>query len=296
MAVTGDNPLLRIHSIMETPVLDERKWAKVPDQATDAVLVDMEDTVAQARKEEGRAAVVAALRTPEFFGGRTILTRPNALDTPWGHDDTVALARAGAQYVLLPMITSADDVLAFQRIFREHGADPYLVPTIETPAGVGAVEAVVAVDRVAGLAFGEGDLTAAMGAPIYEPDGSLNPILPPARSRVYLAASAANCAMFDIAMTRDIKDLVELRRRAEQFVRMGATGMFALYPPHVALINEVFAPDADAVGYARTIVEAFEGAAGRGEPAVQLASGKPVLIHDYKKAVRVLSRAGERVG
>ena len=292
MAGVADNPLLRIHSIMETPVLDARKWAKVPAQPTDAVLVDMEDTVAQARKLEGRAAVVAALADLDHFGGRLLITRPNALDTPWGEDDTIALARAGAQNVMLPMVTSAEDVLAYQRILRAHGADPLLVPAIETPAGVGAVEAIAALDRVAGFAFGEGDLTAALGVPLYEPDGTLNPVITPARSRVYLAASAAGCAMFDFAITPDIKDLEYFRSRAAALARMGATGMFAMYPPHVPVVNEVFAPSPAEVSYAHRIVEAFEEAAAAGAPAVQLADGKPVMIHDYKKARGILARAG----
>lgn len=292
MAGVTDNPLLAVHSIMETPVLDAHKWAKVPHQPTDAVLIDMEDTVAQARKLEGRAAVVAALGDIVYFGGRVLIARPNALDTPWGEEDTAALAQAGAENVLLPMVTSAADVLAYQEIFRRYDTDPLLIPAIETPAGVGAVEEIAAVDRVAGFAFGEGDLTAALGVPIYESDGSLNPILPPARSRVYLAASAAGCAIFDFVITPDIRDVTYFRERASRLARMGATGMFAMYPPHVPVVNEVFAPSPDDVSFARTIVEAFEGAAAEGAPAVQLASGKPVMIHDYKKAKRILARAG----
>src|SRR5690606_35092823 len=121
----------------EALVLDERKWAKVPHQDTQAVLVDMEDTVAQARKLEGRAAVIDALGKPDYVGDQLMITRPNALDTEWGHDDTVALAKAGAKYVLLPMATCAADVLAYQEIFHQHDVDPILIPAIETPGGAG---------------------------------------------------------------------------------------------------------------------------------------------------------------
>jgi len=288
------NPLFGVHSIMETPVLDERKWAKVPTQPTDAVLVDMEDTVAQARKLEGRAAVVAALRNREHFGDRVLMTRPNALDTPWGYEDTVALARAGADTVLLPMVTSAGDVRAYQRIFHDNGADPRLLPAIETPAGAAHAEEIAAVDGVAGLVFGEGDLTALMGIPIFEPDGSLNPIVTAARTRVYLAAAAYGRAMFDITFLQDLHDLDALRERAAHLARLGATGLFALYPPHVPVINEVFTPPAEEISYARRVVEAFEAAAARGEPAVQL-DKKAVLIHDYKKARSVLARSPQAV-
>ena len=288
------NPLFGVHSIMETPVLDERKWAKVPSQPTDGVLIDMEDTVAQSRKLEGRAAVVAALENRDYFGDRVLMSRPNALDTPWGYEDTVALARAGADTVLLPMVTSAADVRAYQRIFHDNGADPLLVPAIETPAGATNAEEIAAVDGVAALTFGEGDLTALMGIPIFEPDGTLNPMVVAARSRVYLAAAAYGRAMFDIPFLPDLHDLDALRTRAAQLARMGATGLFALYPPHVAVINDIYVPPAEEVAYARRVVEAFETAAAKGDPAVQL-DKKAVLIHDYKKARSLLARSSHAV-
>jgi citrate lyase beta subunit len=285
--------LAKIRSIMETPVLDERKWAKVPHLPTDAVLVDMEDTVAQARKVEGRAAVAGVLADLDYFGGRVLLCRPNGLETEWWHDDVVALAKAGATDVILPMITKAADVLEFQRVFREHGADPYLLPGIETPGGVAHVEEIAAVDRVAGLVFGEGDLTAAMGLPIYAADGSINPTVQHARARVYVAAAAEGLAMLDIAFTKDLKDLEALRLRAEELRIMGASALFAMYPPHVAVINEVFTPDEETITYARRVVAAFDAAADSGKPAVQFDDGRAILIHDYKKAVGQLARVGQ---
>lgn len=291
MTTVNDNRLLHVHCVMETPVLDARKWAKVPTSPTDGCLIDMEDTVAQDRKLEGRAAVVKALGDPSFFGDRVLLSRPNGLDTSWGVDDTIALARAGAENVILPMVTGPADVLEYQRILHEHDADPNLVAGCETPAAVANVEAIVGLDRVVGLAFGEGDLTAAMGVPIFEPDGAVNPIVMAARTRVYLAAAGAGCAMFDIPFLHDLKDLDELRRRGGELLRMGATGLFALYPPHAEVINELYTPDPTAVDHARMIVEVFEKAAADGNPAVQLPDGKAVLIHDYKKAQRLLARA-----
>lgn len=291
MAIDMDNPLLTVKSIMETPVLDERKWAKVPEYPTDAVLVDMEDTVAQARKLEGRAAVIKAIENPDYFGDRIVITRPNDLTTEWGHDDTVALARAGAEHVILPMVRSVEDVLEYQRIFRDNGADPLLIPGIETPGSVAHIEGIVSIDRVAGVTFGEGDLTACMGLPIYAGDGTLNPMILPSRARVFLAAAALDLAVLDIAFLKDLKDLDELRRRGEELRIMGATGLFAMYPPHVDVINDIFTPNDETIAEADAVVEAFEEAAAAGNPAVQLPDGRALLIHDYKKAKGILSRA-----
>jgi citrate lyase beta subunit len=291
VTVAAGSQLARIRSVMETPVLDERKWAKVPQLPTDAVLVDMEDTVAQARKLEGRAAVIRALGDLTYFGDRVVLTRPNALDTEWGRADTIALARADARHVILPMLTGAADVLEYQQILHDNGADPALVAGIETPGAVAHVEEIAAVPGVAALVFGEGDMTATMGLPIHLPDGSINPVVTHARSRVYLAAAAHGLAQLDVAFTLNLKDLDELRGRAELMRDMGATGLFALYPPHVAVINDVFTPGADAVRRAQRIAAAFGQAAADGSPAVQL-DGRAILIHDYKKAAGLLARAG----
>jgi citrate lyase beta subunit len=286
--------IAKVRSIMETPVLDERKWAKVPTMPTDAVLVDMEDTVAQTRKAEGRSAVVAALDDRSYFGDRVLLCRPNGLETPWWRDDVEALAKVEAPNVLLPMITRADDVRQFQQAFREHGADPYLLPGIETPGGVAHAEEIAEIERVVALVFGEGDLTGMTGLPIHAADGTINPMVVHARSRVYVAAAANGLGMLDIPFVEDIRDLAEFRARAEQLRIMGATGLFALYPPHVDVINDVFTPNEDEVAYARRVISAFEEAAALGKPAVQFDDGRAILIHDYKKAVGLLERAGLR--
>jgi citrate lyase beta subunit len=291
MTKSAAGELRKVRSVMETPVLDERKWAKVPQLPTDAVLVDMEDTVAQARKLDGRLAVVSALADLSYFGGRLVLTRPNALDTEWGRADAIALARAGARHVILPMLTCAADVREYQQIFHDNGADPALVAAIETPAAVGRVEEIAAAPGVAALVFGEGDMTAAMGVPIHLADGSINPVVTHARSRVYLAAAARELAQLDVAFTLNLKDLDELRARAAMMRDMGATGLFALYPPHVAVINDVFTPGEDVVRQAQRIAAAFDQAASDGSPAAQL-DGRAILIHDYKKAAGVLARAG----
>jgi citrate lyase beta subunit len=293
MAISGDNPYLNMRSAIETPVLDERKWAKLPGIPSDGVLCDMEDAVPRTRKLEGREAVIRAISNLEQFGDRFVFARPNDLGTEWGKEDVISLGKAGVTAMFLPKVTSAADVLEYQRIVHEYDADPVLVPCIELPGAVARVEEIAAVDQVVAFAFGEGDLTASMGIPIYEPDGQLNPTVQAARARVYLAAATCNVAQFESAFIPDIKDLDAYRARAEQFARRGATGMVAIYPPHVEVINEVFSSTAEDVAYARQVIEAFDAAIASGNPAVQLASGKALLIHDYEKAKRVLRRAGE---
>lgn len=83
-----DNPFLAVRSVIETPILDAYKWAKLPGIPADAVLCDMEDAVPRTRKPEGREAVIRALETPASSAagwcgpGRTPST-PSGATTTW---------------------------------------------------------------------------------------------------------------------------------------------------------------------------------------------------------------------
>lgn len=282
----------RIRSVLESPVLDPRKFAKLPGVPCDAVLVDMEDSVPLGRKDEGREAVLAALQDRAFFGDRVVIARPNPLGTPWGYEDVVGLAGIGVECMMVPKVRSVGDVLEVRRLLRENGADPDLVLCIETPQAVACVEALAALPKVVAVVFGEGDLSADMGVAINLPDGRVNPVLLPARSRTAVAAAAADIPLFDFAVLREIRDLDEYRSRVGELVAMGASAICTIYPPHVEIANELLTPSAEAVADARHVVERFDAARAAGAPAVQLEDGRTLLIHDQTKAVRILQRAG----
>ena len=280
-----------IRSIIETPVLDPKKWAKLPGIPADAILIDMEDAVPATRKDEGRAAVIAALANPAGYGHRLAIARPNHLTTPWGRDDIIALAQAGVEVMLYPKVRSVGDVREVQRLLRDHGADPDLLLCIETPQAVAEVEALTALEKVVGVCFGEGDLSADLGITIFRPDGSVNPTLVQARTRTILAAHAAGIASFEAAFQRDIRDLDETRQRCEELVGLGATGLMAIYPPHVNVHLAVFTPTPEEVAAAESVVAAMQATIEAGNPAVQLEDGRTLLIHDYLKAQRIIARS-----
>ncbi|MGB1506376.1 MAG: aldolase/citrate lyase family protein [Acidimicrobiales bacterium] len=87
-------PYAGIRSIIETPILDERKWAKIPTIPADAFLIDLEDAVPAPGKERARELAVEYVREPSYFEGRVTIARPNHLSTPWGREDIEAFAEA----------------------------------------------------------------------------------------------------------------------------------------------------------------------------------------------------------
>lgn len=282
---------LGIRSIIETPLLDERKWAKIPSIPADAIFIDLEDSLPPARKEEGRRRAVEVLGDPGYFNGRITIARPNNLRSEWGADDVQALAEAGVTCVALPKIHSADDVLEAQQLFRSGGADPDIFAIVETAQAALEVLRIAQVDKVVALMFGAGDLSVDSGIPLLGPDSELNPAMIGPKVQTALAGAAFGLVTTDIAFLPDIRDLAETRRRYAQSRRLGFTAGVTFYPPHVEIVNEIFGPSPDEIADADLVIREYETALAAGDPAVQLEGGRVLLIHDYDKALAVRDRA-----
>jgi citrate lyase beta subunit len=282
---------LGIRSIMETPLLDDRKWAKIPGIPADAILIDLEDSLPPSRKDEGRARAVEVLAQPEFFAGRITISRPNDLSSPWGRDDIQALAEAGAPCVALPKLRSADDLLQAQEVFRSAGADPDIFAIVETAQAVLEVAKIAAAEKVVAIMFGAGDLSVDSSIPLLDPDGGLNPAMIMPKVQTVLAGSAFGRLTTDTAFMPDIRDLADARRRYAQSRQIGFTAAVTFYPPHVEIINETFGPAPADVEEADLVIGEYEAALVAGNPAVQLAGGRVLLVHDYDKALKVRRRA-----
>lgn len=284
-----------IRSVMETPILDERKWAKLPGIEADAFIIDLEDSVVPQLKEKAREKAVAALRDRDFFGDRLVLARPNNLSTPWGRDDIVAFAEAGVQLMLYPKASSAAELLEVRELLHLHGADPLLFPIIES---AGAVLDVLEISRVPGLGgmfTGIGDFSVDAGIPFHDADGQISPALNRARDSVVLASAAAGASSTDTVYARDIRDTNDVRRAIADSKRRGFTSLVTFYPPHVPLINEYMTPSAVDVADARMVVETYEASQAAGNPAIVIEGGRTILLLDYTRAQRLLARAAATV-
>jgi HpcH/HpaI aldolase/citrate lyase family len=122
----GEVIFRQVRSIMETPILDERKWVKVPSIPADYYIVDLEDSVVPARKLDARERVLEYLRDPAYFHHRPVIARPNNLATPWGRDDIIALASVGATLLAYPKVKSAAEIETVAALVRDSGgAQPF---------------------------------------------------------------------------------------------------------------------------------------------------------------------------
>lgn len=286
-----DNPWASVRCLFESPILDERKWAKIPSIPADAFILDLEDAVPRMGKEEARAKVVKYLGRPGYFAGALTVPRPNPLDTPWGRDDVIALADAGAATVMLAKVDGRDDMNRVLELWATRGAVPTVVASIESARGVLNAVDILAHEAVVAATFGPGDLHVDIGMALYEPDGSMNPGLLYPKVHAVLAGAASGVPVLSIAFMPDIRDLAEVRARVSAEQRLGFSGCCAFYPPHVGVINEAFSPSATEIAEAREVVGLYEQAVADGRPAVQRANGEAVLAHQYKDALRTLARS-----
>lgn len=286
----ADTPLRRVRSILESPILDAHKWAKVPDIPADAVLLDLEDSVPEHRKDEARAKVAAQLADLTYLGGRPAIARVNALDTPHGEADLRAVAEGGAQLVAYPKVRTAAELDDVRALLRDAGADPALVPVIETARAVLELDLIAALPQIGGLLFGPIDLAVDAGITPFDGPALFADAYHYAKSKLVLSGAAYEVPVFDFLLTPQLRDHDQVVAAADHARRMGFDGMATFYPPHVEVINAAFTPSAEAVAQARQVVQVYQAALGSGNAAATI-DGRALIVQDYKRALQTLERS-----
>ncbi|MCB8837573.1 CoA ester lyase [Aurantimonas sp. VKM B-3413] len=286
---------MRLRSLLFVPGDRPDRFDKAMTSGADAVILDLEDAVVPARKDAARQAVASFLaaqaRSGEkgaAAGGPAVFVRINPLDLAMVDADLAAAK--GADGIVLPKAEGASSLAALDRLLGAERAVILPIAT-ETPAAVfqlGSYGGVTA--RLCGLTWGAEDLPAAIGAATSrEPDGSLTDPYRMVRALALFAAHAAGVAAIE-TVHPDIKDMAGLEGTAQRAARDGFSGMMAIHPAQVALINAAFTPTAAAVAEAQAIVDAF---AAHPEAGALQVNGRMADAPHLKQAKRVLARAGK---
>lgn len=258
-------------SFLFAPGNHARKVEKVFDCGADYVILDLEDAVAKAEKVATRALVVAALKRPRK-GGAYI--RVNAFNTEFCFGDAAAVVGPGLDGIILPMVESREQVLAFDWLLgaleRERGLKQGsidLIPIVETAKGIANARAVAAAGtRVRRMAFGAGDYTLDVNMEWTLGESELEH----ARAEMVVASRAAGLeAPLDTVWVH-IKDLDGLSNSAKRARQLGFQGKMCIYPPQVERVNAAFTPTAAEIAFARRVVEAFDKAEREGSSSIQL--------------------------
>jgi citrate lyase subunit beta / citryl-CoA lyase len=233
----------------------------------DAVILDLEDSVAPSEKDAARAVVRNALVALDF-GEAERMVRINQI--PAGLEDLDWIVPYGVHVVLIPKCESAEQVRAVsERIAKLGPPGPvYLMPIIESALGCfRAYEIASAVPEVVALTIGLEDYTADIGAQ-RTPEAKESFW---ARSIVVNAARAAGVQAIDTVFS-DVDDMEGLRQSVLEAKGLGFEGKGCIHPRQIPVVHEALAPDAAAVTRATAIVRAFEEAEKKGLAVVSLGS------------------------
>jgi citrate lyase subunit beta/citryl-CoA lyase len=274
------NPARPRRSALYMPGGNARALEKARSLPADVVILDLEDSVAPDAKAEARAVACEAVKAGGF-GPREVVVRVNGLDTPWGADDLAAAATAGPDAILLPKVSSPEDVaIAAARV----GGRTRLWAMIETCQAVFRLDALGAASREHGVdvwVIGGNDLVKEMRC---RPGADRAPLLP-ALAMSVMAARAHGLAILD-GVYNDIPDLDGLAAECAQGQAFGFDGKSLIHPSHLAAANAAFTPAEDEVAWARSVVTAY---------AAPENAGKGVLKVDGRMVERLHLAQAERL-
>jgi len=278
-------------SFLFAPGNHPRRVEKCLTLGADAVILDLEDAVANAEKAGTRAVVVQALSAPRRCQG---YVRVNALGTQWCHGDFMAVVAEGVDGIVLPKVEGAGDLqtaewllaaLERERGLPEGGID--LIPIIETGAGYSNIKAIAAAARrTRRLAFGAGDFTLDVGITWSREETELLPY----RTACVVESRAAGLEPPVDTVWVSLKDPEGFAASVRRARDLGFQGKLCIHPDQVPVVNECFRPTDAQIAQARKVVDAFAQAERDGLAAIQV-DGQFVDYPIVYRAQRLIARA-----
>ncbi len=269
-----------MRSVLYAPGNVPKMIAKVATFGADGIVLDLEDAVPMAEKKATRSVVregLGRIRGPLRF------VRVNGLPTGLLEDDIKEVFCPDLDGIFYPKVEAVEELLKVDSLLtdleRRHGlplGKVIIRPSFETAKGVLRAYEILQQSpaRVRWVSFGAGDfmreIGTGFGRNLWDPDGVE---LQFARSQIVLASRAAGREPPLDTVYGDIRDLAGLERDARAAKRLGFQGKAAIYPAQVEVINRVFTPSLEEIGYARKVVDAFEEAEAKGSASFTIDGG-----------------------
>lgn len=263
-------------SALYLPASNARAIAKARTLPCDVVILDLEDAVAPEGKAEAREAALAAI-AEGGFGHREVAVRTNGIDTPWGADDLSALARSNADAVLVPKVSSAQDVARYDAALADAPTAMRLWAMIETCGAVFSLEQIARMARTSRLSLwilGTNDLAKEMHAQLTACRTPFLPFL----SMAVAAARLGEIAILD-GVCNEFRDLETFEAEARQGLMFGFDGKSLIHPAQIEPCNAVFSPDEVSLARAQAIIAAFERPENKGKGAIKVDGKMTELLH-----------------
>ncbi|MFM9943085.1 MAG: HpcH/HpaI aldolase/citrate lyase family protein [Hyphomicrobiaceae bacterium] len=278
-------------SVLYMPGANARALDKARSLPADALILDLEDAVAPDAKPMARQQIAAALRQGGY-GRREIGVRINGFNTPWMGDDIAAVAALAPDAIVLPKAESAADIDRLTDALRRAGAPERtrIWAMIETPIAILRLPEIAGAARHAGsrlgcLIIGLNDLVKATRA---ELDANRTAALSWLSAGV-VAARAHGLDILDSAYN-NFRDDAGLRAECRQGRMLGFDGKTLIHPDQISAANEIFAPPAADVAWARAVIAAFALPENQGKGVINL-EGKMVELLHAESARRTVAMA-----
>ncbi len=278
-------------SMLFVPVTRPRFVEKGAESGADAIILDLEDSVAPADKERARPLLADAAKQVASNGADVVVR----VNRPWRMlvRDLEAAVIPGVMALALPKIESAEHVQAIAEIVDELESERGILPgtvkllaMVETASGFFRIDQIArAHRRLVGLSIGAEDLALSVGM-LPEPEGLFYP-----KQQCIIAARAAGILPLGfIGTVADYKDLDAFRATIRRSRRLGFLGASCIHPSNVAILNEEYGPQPAEVSQAERMVAAYDEALAAGKGSIEF-EGKMIDIPVVERAKQVLARA-----
>ncbi|MFO1187346.1 MAG: CoA ester lyase [Alphaproteobacteria bacterium] len=276
-------------SVLYIPGANRRAIDKARTLPADAIILDLEDAVAPEAKAEARETVADAVKAGGF-GRREMLVRINALSSEWGEADLAAAIPARPDAILVPKVSTPEEVEAADRAIARHDREGRIALWVMMETALGIlnardIAASRARTRLAGFVIGTNDLAKELRC--TQPAGR-EPLLP-SLAIALLAARANGLAAID-GVFNDIQDTEGFAAVCRQGAGLGFDGKTLIHPTQIDAANDLFAPNAAEVLFARRVIAAFDAPESEGKGVLKVEGRMAELLH-LEEARRLVALA-----
>lgn len=280
---------MKLRSLLFVPGDRPDRMEKALTVGADALILDLEDAVSLENKDSAREHVANFLSASREHGVH-LLVRINPLDSGFSQADLSAVLGASPDAIMLPKADGAEAVNQTISLMAEVSRSVPILPlTVETPDALFTLNEYRTVqENLSGLTWGAEDLSASLGTKGSRDDeGLLREPLKLARSLIVFAARAAGVPAIETVFA-DFKNEEGLKVAAHLAALDGFSGMMAIHPAQVPIINDAFTPTAEEIAHARLVIEAFEKNPGQGAQQIK---GKMIDAAHLKLAQSLIERS-----
>jgi len=258
-------------SLLFMPGSNARALEKARNLPSDGIILDIEDSVAPEAKGLARDQIGQAIAAGGF-GRREVWIRTNAPDSPWWSDDIAMAAKTRPDGILVPKISSAEDLAIIARCLHEAGAESSIRvwAMIETARAVLHAEELAAASRnveprLAGFVFGPNDISRETRIRMQPGRAAMVPMI----THCILATRAYGLDILDGPYS-DFSNFNGFGQECTQARDLGFDGKTLIHPGQIEACNAIFTPPAEEVAHARKIIAAFDRPENASRGAISL--------------------------